>query len=346
MIITVNKHKCSIEWELINEKEVNITNCKFIFDEDITNDFVKEAYFTLNGQTYKQIIFDNECDIPSEVLVKKGVVEVGVVAKLIRNDEIIKLYNPTPTRFSTLLGTLKDAENSQPITPSEFDQYEQELQDGLAEANAKIDELSNLNIDVTKENNVATITLTDKEGIEHETYIYDGETGPQGPQGIQGPVGERGPQGEQGIQGIQGPIGPQGQAFTIKKTYATIQQMIADYDNMQVNDYVMISGNISQEDNAKLFTKTETEDPTYRWQYLADFSGATGIQGERGPQGEQGVQGPQGIQGPQGPTYTITQNDYEEIADIVMENFTALTQAEYDALPSIDPNMFYYIIEN
>lgn len=74
-------------------------------------------------------------------------------------------------------------------------------------------------------------------------------------------------------------FGPQGEAFQIKKTYSTIQAMVADYDNMEINDYVMISGNIEQEDNAKLFVKTEEEDPTYRWQYLADFSGASGVRG-------------------------------------------------------------------
>ena len=74
-------------------------------------------------------------------------------------------------------------------------------------------------------------------------------------------------------------FGPQGEAFQIKKTYSTIELMIADYDNMEINDYVMISGNIEQEDNAKLFVKTEEEDPTYRWQYLADFSGASGVVG-------------------------------------------------------------------
>jgi hypothetical protein len=58
--------------------------------------------------------------------------------------------------------------------------------------------------------------------------------------------------------------------------------MIADYDNMEINDYVMISGNIELEDNAKLFVKTEVEDPTYRWQYLADFSGASGVRGPTG----------------------------------------------------------------
>lgn len=47
-----------------------------------------------------------------------------------------------------------------------------------------------------------------------------------------------------------------------------------------------------------------------------------------------------------GDDYVITQNDYDEIADVVMENFVPLTQAQYDNLPSIDPDKFYYIIES
>lgn len=138
----------------------------------------------------------------------------------------------------------------------------------------------------------------------------NGSTGPQGEQGIAGPQGiqgEPGVQGEQGIQGPQGPqgiqgaAGPKGDPFSIAKTYATITAMVADYDNMNVNDFVMISGEISDPDNAKLFVKTDTEDATLRWHFVTDFSGATGIQGPQGPQGIQGPQGEQGIQGIQGP---------------------------------------------
>ena len=142
-----------------------------------------------------------------------------------------------------------------------------------------------------------------------------GDPGDPGPKGEKGEPGDPGPQGEQGIQGEQGPKGdpgPQGKPFTIEKTYMSIEDMVADYDNMNINDYVMINGNIENEDNAKLFTKREIEDPIYRWIYLADFSGATGIQGpkgdpgpkgepgEQGPEGKQGIQGIQGVPGPQG----------------------------------------------
>lgn len=188
MKVIVGQHKLEIVKEPVNEQEINITKCEFEFDEAITSEYVKEAYFTLDDETYKQIIVNDECDIPSEVLVKKGTVEIGVVAFLVENEEEIKRYNPSPAYFNTWVGSLKDAENSEPITPSEMEQYEQALQDGLTEVNEKLDDIdtaleevnqaitetNNLNIDVNKVNKVATIDLTKKDGTHKEVQIRDG----------------------------------------------------------------------------------------------------------------------------------------------------------------------------
>ena len=93
----------------------------------------------------------------------------------------------------------------------------------------------------------------------------------------------------QNIRGPQGIQGPQGEAFKIKKTYPSIEAMQNDFDNMEVGDYAMIVTSIELEDNAKLYSRTETE-----WVFITDFSGAQGIQGEQGPQGIQGIQGEKG----------------------------------------------------
>jgi len=226
MKLIVQPHKIILDKEeAVNEKEIDISKCRFEFAEEITDDYVKEAYFTLGNETYKQIIVNNECSIPQEVLVKEGTVEVGVVAYLVESEEEIKRYNPTPVYFKTDIGSLKDAENSEPITPSEMEQYEQALQDGLVLVNSKLDSVDDaitkantLDLDASKSGTTTTVTITKKDGTTKQVEILDGEKGEQGdrgPQGIQGPQGLTGPQGPQGIQGqtgATGATGPQGPA--------------------------------------------------------------------------------------------------------------------------------------
>ena len=301
MKIIVGQHKLEIVKEPVNEREIDITKCEFEFDEAITSEYIKEAYFTLDGNTYKQIILNDECDIPSEVLVKKGTVEIGVVAFLVENEEEIKRYNPSPAYFNTWVGSLKDnAENSEPVTPSEMEQYEQALQDGLSEVNSKLDEIdqaieeanqavedaeeavestNNLNIDVNKVDKTTQVDLTKKDGTTKTVYINDGTSLQFMWQGTS--LGIKTDDMEQyvfvNLQGIQGQPGPQGEPFRIKKTYTSVAEMNADFDNMNVGDYVMIASTVEVEDNAKLYVKGDSQ-----WIFITDFSGATGIKGETG----------------------------------------------------------------
>jgi len=292
MKLIVKPHKIEIAKEPINEKEINITRCEFEFADEIGNDFVKEAFFTYNGATYKEIIVNNQCDIPYEVLIEKGQVELGVVAYKIENDVEIKRYNPSPVYFNTWDGSLKEQyENSEPITPTDKEQIEQIVADAVNSANTAVEnanialnQANNLDLDVSKEDKTATVSITKKDGTQKSVNIFDGVSLQFMWRGTS--LGVKTDDMEEyvfvDLQGIQGQPGPQGEAFQIKKTYATTQLMIADYDNMNINDYVMISGDIETQENATLWVKTETEDPTYRWVYLADFSGASGIQGETG----------------------------------------------------------------
>lgn len=171
MKLIVNPHKIEIiKDEAVNEREIDISKCVFEFHEGITNDYVKEAYFTLNNQTYKQIIINNECSFPSEVLETKGTVEIGVVAYLVENEEEIKRYNPSPAYFNTWQGSLKEAQNSEPITPSEMEQFEQELQQGL-------NQVANVDIDASKTGNKTTVSITNRNAETKNVDIYDGDSG-------------------------------------------------------------------------------------------------------------------------------------------------------------------------
>ena len=148
-----------------------------------------------------------------------------------------------------------------------------------------------------------------------------GEKGEQGIQGAQGVQGIQGIQGEQGIPGVKGDKGDKGDGFSIAKTYPSVAAMNEGYttDGVPLNGFVLINtGNVSDEDNAKLFVKLENG-----YSYLTDLSGAQGIQGEKGekgeqgPQGEKGIQGEQGIQGEKGDPYILNNNDKLSIAETV-----------------------------
>ncbi len=178
MKLIVNPHKIEIEKTPVNEKEIDITKVQFEFTEEITPNYVKDAYFTYNGTTYKVLINNNECSIPYEVLNKQGMVEIGVVAYLVEDETEIKRYNPSPVYISTLVGSLKDQyENTEPITPTDKEQIEQLLQDGLNDIEEAIDRASNLDVDAEKVDKTTTITITKQDGTQETTEINDGIDG-------------------------------------------------------------------------------------------------------------------------------------------------------------------------
>lgn len=68
-----------------------------------------------------------------------------------------------------------------------------------------------------------------------------------------------------------------GDAFTIVKTYPSIQAMEDDYNNPEVKtgQFVMIdTGDVENEEDSRLYLKGDTE-----WKFISDLSGAQGIQG-------------------------------------------------------------------
>lgn len=279
------------------------------------------------GSTKNYIVLSKENNtytIPvKNILTKEGKIEMQLVITEGTEEENIPVFKSNV--FYLYCNKSINAVDEAP------DGYELWIENANAKLNAMdiaLDEVDNLDIDVKKVNHTATIEITKKDGTTKEVEIFDGEKGENGTdgtdgltptigdngnwylgeidtgkpsRGIQGEQGIQGIQGEQGIQGIQGetgPQGPQGEPFTIKKTYSSVSEMNADFNNMTLGDYVMIASSVEVEDNAKLYTKGQSQ-----WIFITDFSGATGIQGpqgERGPQGPQGEQGVQGIQGPQG----------------------------------------------
>ena len=133
MKINVTENKVSIkEEQILNENEYNIHKIQFDFSSEYTDDLVKIALFSIDNHTYKKIISNNECDIPPEVLTQRGYSILGVYAYKTEQDTLVLRYSPSPTKISVYDGSYKaDAENSEPITPSEIEQYQQILQNSL-----------------------------------------------------------------------------------------------------------------------------------------------------------------------------------------------------------------------
>lgn len=86
------------------------------------------------------------------------------------------------------------------------------------------------------------------------------------------------------LASITGPQGETGKAFSIYKTYPTIEAMNADAANVPEGSFVLITSTEDDPDNAKLYVKA-----TDTFSYLTDMSGAQGIQGEPGKDGAPGV---------------------------------------------------------
>lgn len=81
------------------------------------------------------------------------------------------------------------------------------------------------------------------------------------------------------------PKGDTGEPFRIKKTYPSIDKMnlgfYTDDDVLEGQFVVIDTGNVNEEDNAKLFMKGKTG-----YVFITDLSGAEGLTGPPGPQGQ------------------------------------------------------------
>lgn len=166
------------------------------------------------------------------VMTKAGKLNMQLVITEGTDDEEIPIFKSN--QFYVIVNS---SINAQIEEEEEYPQWIDVANAKLNEIDEAISRAGNLDIDVSKEGTVATVTIIKQDETQESVEIHDGERGPQGergpkgdkgdtgetgakgdkgdkgdtgPQGIQG---ERGIQGEQGIQGIQGPkgdTGPQG----------------------------------------------------------------------------------------------------------------------------------------
>lgn len=268
MLVKVTKDTVKIVDEdyVLNKKEYKVNTCIFEFSEEYTEDLVKKAIFEHGDTKVEMVIANNECDIPYEVLVYDNF-NLRVYAYELENDELVLRYSPTYTTAYLREGSyIEGATQGEEITPTQFEQYQKALNDGLVEVNEKLTdvdiaiiEANNLDAEVTKSANISTLSLTKKDGTIQSVNILDGAKG------------DTGNSGRDGVDGITPTIGDNGNWY------------LGEID----------TGKPSRGEQGLKGDKGDKGD--------TGATGSQGPQGERGPQGIQGEQGPKGDTGLQGP---------------------------------------------
>lgn len=186
MKITVNKDNVKIEeFDVVHEGEHRVNKCSFSFSEEYTEELVKKAIFTSQNSSVEVAIINNECDIPTEILKARNIVLLGVYAYKVVDDKLDLRYSPSPDAFKVNSGSyIEDASESEEITPSQFEQYMQALNDGL---NKVEESLKKMDSAISSAND-----LVDNINQKLENGDFIGPEGPQGPQGGPGKDGKDG----------------------------------------------------------------------------------------------------------------------------------------------------------
>ena len=256
-------------------------------------DFNKKIVFVTPDGIVWDLIVNDEYLIPKAITKYK---QVDLYIWLTKGDvdfrsqtRTLKFYQNvdasgeiTPEEISgvnTVVNLLEEKITKVENLESQIDGKLEEVDTAIDNIHTAIQGTENLDLDAEKVGQTTTVTLTKKDGTTKTVHIDDGvdlQFMWQGTSlGIK--TAEQSEYTFVDLQGVQGQRGEQGEPFTIKKTYSSVAEMNADFNNMQLGDYVMIASTVEVEDNAKLYTRGESQ-----WIFITDFSGATGIRGEVG----------------------------------------------------------------
>lgn len=203
------------------------------------------------------------------VMTKEGKMHFQLVITQPEIDEEIPVFKSN--QFYVFVEKSINAEGE---APSGYDTW-------LDYANAKLMEMDNLNITASKSGNTETITLTDKDGVEHKTYIYDGERGPQGPVG---PAGQDGKDAK--INGVNTLNIEAGENITIEQQGNTLTINSETIGSGNVDDVLVNGTSVVENKVANVSVPTAlndlSDDSTHRlvtdvekttWNNKSNFSG-------------------------------------------------------------------------
>lgn len=256
MNISVTKTQVSINTDyVLNDAEYNINECTFSFSNDYTDDLVKKAVFIKGSSIIEMSIINNKCNIPYEVLTQ-GQFEIHVYAYEVDGNELVLRYSPSYTTAYVRTGSyVENAESPEEITPTQFEQYMQAMNDGL-------NEVANVNISSEQLSDGTSITITNREGVSNTTYVYNGHDGANGKDGTNGKDGKDGTNGTDGkdakINGVNTLTIEAGENITLSQSGDTLT-ISSTGDSGGTSDYTDLS-NKPKINNVELSGNKTTSD--------------------------------------------------------------------------------------
>lgn len=151
----------------IHKGEYNVNKCIFEFSSEYTKDLIYRAVFSCINGSFYQLILNNECNIPEEILREKDVnIELGVYAYILNDDNELELrYSPKPTYFRVENGSYKDADKTEVPSPTDYEKF---LNEFNRNANEKTE-----NFNKNYENKKAEIDKVAEVVSKDKSYIED-----------------------------------------------------------------------------------------------------------------------------------------------------------------------------
>ena len=247
--------------------------CNFEITDN--RDFLWLCVFKKGDTAYQQVIENDSCVIPKEVLEESGEVKIGCYG----TKDGMRI-STNWLMFCVEDGAYSDATSPQEPTPDVWETL-------MMKTLPYIGESGNWYVyDKEKEEYVDS-------GMQAE-----GDTGPRGPKGDKGDTGEQGPKGDKGDTGEQGPKGDKGdtgeQGPKGDKGDTGAQGPKGDKGDTGTQGLKGDKGDTGEQGPKG---DTGAQGP----QGEKGDTGAQGPQGEKGDTGPQGPQGEKGDTGPQGP---------------------------------------------
>lgn len=260
--IKINKETRKVElnkYVIGNDGENLQGNLVFSFDDEFVDGQARLEYIIEGNKYYSILEKDGETyQTPIlSVITKKGQIDMQLVITEDNEENAMPIF-----KSNVFYLTCNASINAEIEQPEEYPQW-------IEVANAKLNQIDNLDIDATKEDGVATITITKKDGSQESVEIYDGTSG-----------GESGTSNYEELQNLPlindvvliGNKTLDDLDIQPKGNYATTDDIPTKTSDL-TNDSGFITGYVEDDPTVPMYVKNISEQDITNWNNKSEFSG-------------------------------------------------------------------------